>query len=92
MQTRAKKVDADEPSAIQTYLDKHGLSQEEFAKKFKPAVTQGLIWQWSVWLKNPKKGTRITAERAIEIEAKTDGEITRHDLRPDLYPNEREAA
>lgn len=42
-------------------------------------VSQGLVWQWI----NGK--TRITPERAKDIEAKTDGVITRHDLRPDIY-------
>lgn len=62
---------------IKTYLKKHELTQEDFAIKL--GVSQGLIWQWL------DGRTRITAERAVEIEEKTDGEITRHDLRPDLY-------
>lgn len=80
--TRAKKP---ESTVIERHLEKHGLSQEEFAKKFKPAVSQGLIWQWIEWLKNPKKGTRITAERAKEIEEITGGEIKRWELRPDVF-------
>lgn len=80
-----KAAEAEEPSAIQVYLEKHGLSQEDFANKFKPAVTQGLIWQWSEWLKNPDKGTRITAERAKEIEEITGGELKKHELRPDVF-------
>lgn len=63
---------------ISTYLREKGLSQEEFATHL--GVSQGLVWQWIAGR------TRVTAERAIEIEGKTDGEITRHDLRPDLYP------
>ena len=63
---------------IKQYLSKHGLSQEQFAKQL--GVTQGLIWQWL------DGRTRVTAERAVEIEGKTAGEIQRHDLRPDLYP------
>ena len=74
---------------IRTYLAKHGLSQEQFSEKMN--VSQGLIWQWIQWQENPKKGTRITAERAVEIEKITDGEINRHDLRPDLYHAERAA-
>lgn len=69
---------------IKAYLAKHGLSQEEFGKKI--GVSQGLVWQWL------DGRTRITAERAKEIAEKTDGEITRHDLRPDLYPPEPERA
>lgn len=71
---------------LSDYLEKHGLSQEDFAGKFKPKVSQGLIHQWLLWLKTPKKGTRITAERATEIETITGGEVSRSDLRPDLFP------
>ncbi len=42
-------------------------------------VSQGLVWQWL----NGK--TRIPAERAIDIETKTSGAITRYDLRPDIF-------
>ena len=63
---------------IRAYLEKHELSQDKFAKQI--GVTQGLVWQWI------EGRQRITAERAIEIEAKTAGEIQRHDLRPDLFP------
>lgn len=62
---------------IKAYLGKHQLSQEQFAKQI--GVSQGLVWQWI------EGRTRITAERAVEIEDKTDGEITRQALRPDLY-------
>jgi len=42
-------------------------------------VSQGLVWQWL------HGETKITAERAIDIETKTAGEITRQELRPDLF-------
>ncbi len=29
---------------------------------------------------------RIPAERVLQVERATDGEVSRHDLRPDLYP------
>lgn len=29
---------------------------------------------------------RVPAERVLEIEAATGGQVTRHELRPDLYP------
>lgn len=73
------------PGALQAHLDKHGTSQEDFGKKFTPPVTQGLVWQWLQWLKGEGKGTRITAERAKEIEAITGGEVRAFDLRPDLF-------
>ncbi len=30
----------------------------------------------------------VPAERVLEIEAATEGKVTRHELRPDLYPLE----
>lgn len=47
-------------------------------------VTYQAIQQW-------EKAGRVPAERAIQIERATDGEVTRHELRPDLYPEERVA-
>lgn len=70
---------------LKTYLEEQGLSQEDFAKRFTPPVTQGLVWQWLEWMKNPDKGTRVTAERAKEIETITGGAVSRHELRPDLF-------
>ena len=32
---------------------------------------------------------RVPAERVLEIERATDGEVTRFELRPDLYPTEQ---
>lgn len=90
---RTQKPAEDEPqSALEAYLEKHGISQEDFANTFNPKVTQGLVWQWLTWLKNPKKGTRITAERAKEIEQLTKGEVQRHLLRPDVFEKPRERA
>lgn len=68
---------------IPAYLKKHELSQEQFATFL--GVSQGLVWQWIAGK------TRITAERAKEIERKTGGEITRHDLRPDIFERRRVA-
>ena len=71
---------------ISKYLETKGLSQEVFAKQI--GVSQGLVWQWL------GGRTRITAERAVELEKKTGGEITRYDLRPDIFgtaPAERAA-
>ena len=34
---------------------------------------------------------RVPAERVLEIEAATDGEVSRHALRPDIYPRESAA-
>lgn len=35
---------------------------------------------------------RVPAERVLAIESATDGAISRHELRPDLYPVEQAAA
>lgn len=69
---------------IAAYLKKHGISQQDFADAI--GVSQGLVWQWL------DGRTRVTAERAIEIEEKTGREVSRHELRPDLYPKESRAA
>lgn len=34
---------------------------------------------------------RVPAERVLQIEAAVDGRVTRHELRPDLYPPEAAA-
>lgn len=62
---------------LATYLATNHISQEQFAKEI--GVSQGLVWQWL------NGHTRITAERAIEIEQKTRRQIHRADLRPDLF-------
>jgi len=59
------------------YLRSKELSQDDFAKQL--GVTQGLVWQWL------SARTRITAERALEIEAATAGAVSRHELRPDVF-------
>lgn len=65
---------------LATYLKKHDLTQEEFAKGL--GVSQGLIWQWL------NGETEITAERVKEIVRSTGGEVTPYDLRPDLFPKD----
>jgi DNA-binding transcriptional regulator YdaS (Cro superfamily) len=36
-----------------------------------------------------KRRGRIPASRVLEIERITNGQVTRHEMRPDLYPVER---
>lgn len=62
---------------LAAYLEKHGISQEQFARTI--GVSQGLVWQWL------DGRTRITAERAVQIEKKTAGKVRRKDLRPDVF-------
>jgi len=59
-------------------------SQDAFAQAI--GVSQGLVSHWVTGR------TRIPAERVLTIEAATDGKVTRHELRPDLYPIEKKAA
>ena len=40
----------------------------------------------------PRRGKRVPAEWCLAIETATHGAVTRHDLRPDLYPPQEEAA
>ena len=60
---------------------------KDFAHKFSPPLSTGLIWQWLRWEDDPrnKYATRISAERAVEIERITSGKLNRRDLRPDLF-------
>lgn len=50
-------------------------SQSELARRI--GVRQGYVWKWL-------RSGRIPAERVIAIEAATG--ISRHELRPDIYP------
>lgn len=44
---------------------------------------QSLIWYWL-------KCGHVSAAAAIPIEQATGGQVTRHELRPDIYPIEGE--
>lgn len=59
-----------------------GLSQAKFAELMTAAgfpATQALISQWE------GGGVTLTAERCAQIESVTKGEVTRGELRPDLF-------
>ena len=62
---------------IPEYMALKRLNQTEFAKLI--GCTQGAI---SHWLQGRAV---ISAENAVAIEHATDGIITAHDLRPDLF-------
>ncbi|CRR10868.1 hypothetical protein PAERUG_E15_London_28_01_14_07917 [Pseudomonas aeruginosa] len=69
------------PMDIATYRKEKGLSQSAFADLLTASgspATQGLVSQW-------EKGATIPAERVVEIEKATGGEVKRHSLRPDLW-------
>jgi DNA-binding transcriptional regulator YdaS (Cro superfamily) len=60
------------------YLEKHDVSQKKFAGLV--GVTQSMVSQWI-------NGVRpIAAEKVIPIEGATKGRVSRHELRPDIYP------
>lgn len=61
---------------IAEYLRETGLTQEEFAARV--GVTQGRVSQWIA-------GERVSAERVLRIEQATQGQVSRYELRPDVY-------
>lgn len=46
----------------------------------------------SLWVRGARRGKPIPAERVLQIERATGGAVTRHELRPDIYPVEFEPA
>lgn len=68
---------------LKTYLKKSKTTQAEIARRMR--VTAGLVNHWV------HGNCRVGAERVLALEALTGGEVSRHDIRPDLYPRERAA-
>lgn len=68
---------------LKKYLTQEDLTQVEFAKRV--GVSPGAVWQWI-------NGYKIAAENVLPVEKATDGKVTRHDLRPDLYPRDGQTA
>lgn len=64
-------------SALQRAVDKVG-SQSAFARLI--GVSQPTVWAWL------KDGKTLPAEFVLTVESATD--ISRHELRPDIYPRE----
>lgn len=64
-------------AAIQCYLIRTGLSQQDFASRL--GVTQGTVSQWI----NGK--IRISPERAADIIRLTQGKVSREILFPELF-------
>jgi len=67
---------------LKEFLEHH--SQEQLANMIRAeggTVTQGAISHWLV------KG-KIPAERVLQLERVSGGKMTRHELRPDLYPRD----
>jgi DNA-binding transcriptional regulator YdaS (Cro superfamily) len=64
-------------SGIQKAVDASGGTSKLAAKL---GVSQPVVSNWK------KRG--VPANRVLAVEAATDGKVTRHELRPDLYPQE----
>jgi len=58
---------------LNEFLDVKSLSQSDFGALLKPPVSQGLVSQWI------NGTTRVTLERAIEIEDLSAGDVTTRD-------------
>lgn len=69
------------PSPLQRAIKKVG-SQAELARRI--GKQQAHVWNWL------HRDNKIPAESVLEIERATEGEVTRHELRPDLYPPEHQ--
>jgi hypothetical protein len=70
-------------SAIKAYRDRNDkMSLEAFGAMFSPPVHKTTVMRW--------EEKQVPAERVLEIEGMTG--ISRHVLRPDLYPVEEAAA
>ncbi|HYD04305.1 MAG TPA: YdaS family helix-turn-helix protein [Reyranella sp.] len=68
-------------TVLQRAVEKVG-GQSAFARLH--GISQPTVWAWL------KQGRRLPAEYVLRTEAETG--ISRHDLRPDLYPRESAAA
>lgn len=69
---------------LQEWLSVPGNTQQVLAERL--GVTQPAVSQWVNWLKGKKKNaTRITGERAVQIEVATDGKVRRQTMRPELF-------
>lgn len=56
-------------------------SQAELARKI--GKKQAHIWNWL------HRDRKVPADMAMRIEEATAGKVTRHELRPDLYPEQQ---
>lgn len=65
--------------ALQTAIDLVG-GQSELGRRV--GVSQQAVWSWL------NRTHRVPAEMVLKIERATDGKVSRHKLRPDLYPPE----
>lgn len=64
-------------SAFEKAIDLVG-SQSEMARRL--GKKQGHVWKW--------RRDGVPAEYVIRVETATNGAVSRHELRPDIYPLE----
>lgn len=53
--------------------------QSQLARRIGGKVRQGHVWKWL------NRCDKVPVEAAIKIEEAVAGEVTRHDLRPDVF-------
>lgn len=64
------------------YLEKHQLTQTEFAERV--GVSPAMVSQWVTGYRP------VAPKRALLIDSATNGEVSKYDLCPDVYPRESE--
>jgi DNA-binding transcriptional regulator YdaS (Cro superfamily) len=69
-------------SPLEKAIDAVG-SQAELAKAL--GVKPQHVWNWL------HRDDKVPAEQVLPIENATGGKVSRHELRPDLYPKEQAA-
>jgi DNA-binding transcriptional regulator YdaS (Cro superfamily) len=69
---------------LHDYLKSEKVSQAELARRL--GVTQGMVWQWLRGVR------RVSAEKVLALEQATHGKVSRHEIRPDLYPRPKAGA
>ncbi|MBI5910370.1 MAG: helix-turn-helix domain-containing protein [Betaproteobacteria bacterium] len=73
-------METKEAQALRRAVEKAG-GQSALARAC--GVKQGHVWHWI------NKSLRVPAEHVLSVEAATGGTVTRHELRPDIFGNER---
>ncbi len=72
---------SEEPTPIEQAVE-HAGGQQALAEKV--GVRYQAVQKWI-------RAKRVPAERVLAIEEATGGAVSRHDLRPDIYPRESRA-
>lgn len=81
---RPKRQPSPEESIALERVEKKVGGRRQLAERL--GIEVSAVQQWH--------GNGIPADRVLELEAATEGEVTRHDLRPDLFgpPSEQRAS